>query len=225
MKVVLLEHTPNPDHLAVTAARQCYAAGFVGESYKDKKIKEKDKELLRKVIGSGHLSTIEHISFTFAIEGISRAASHQLVRHRVASFSQQSQRYVAFDIGKGFPYIIPETVKGAGFGTLYKNLMYDIDSVYHRMLEAGIPAEDARYVLPNATETDLVMTMNARELLHTMSLRTCVLAQWEIREMFGKIREIVKEIAPVMFEKCGPTCETEGICREGARSCGRLRKV
>lgn len=224
MKVVLLEHTPNPDHLAVTAARQCYHAGFVGDCYPRR---DNDySKLLRKIIAMGHTSVLEHVSFTFAIEGISRSCSHQLVRFRTGvSFSQQSQRYVEFKDDECFPYVIPPTVTDKLGNNVYENLMLDIDAVYQKLIRMGVPAEDARFVLPNSANTNIVMTMNARELLHAMSLRLCVHSQWEIRELFGKIREIVKANAPVIFENCGPTCETDGICKEGERSCGKMRKV
>jgi thymidylate synthase (FAD) len=219
-KIVLLEHTPNADHLVSKAAKQCYSEESVGDTYQNINALT-DAALITKVINMGHLSVLEHASFTFAISGISRACSHQLVRFRVASFSQQSQRYCI--PGEQFKFVVPPTI-GADveLGTQFNIFMNQCSDFYNYLASKGIPAEDARFVLPNAAETKLVMTMNARELHHAFSLRCCTHAQWEIREMFNTIRKIVKEAAPTIFAKCGASCEVFGICPEGARSCGKL---
>lgn len=169
--------------------------------------------MIRKVIEMGHESVLEHASFTFAVEGISRACSHQLVRFRVASFSQQSQRYCF--LGDNFRYVTPATIPEDG---RYEQLMETIGELYAAYVAEGVPAEDARFILPNACETNIVITMNCRELLHVFALRCCVHAQWEIRAMAEEMLRLVKEIAPSVFEKAGPNC-VRGFCTEGPRSC------
>jgi len=165
LKVTLLSHTLDPEQVSAAAISQCYSTKG-GKELKEKISAEKCGRLIETVIGSGHLSTIEHASFTFAIAGVSRALTHQLVRHRVASFSQQSQRYVALKKGE-FNYIIPEKISAKPeLKKKFEKKMQTIGEFYNKLLEAKIPAEDARAVLPNATETKLIMTMNARELLH-----------------------------------------------------------
>ena len=174
---------------------------------------------------SGHESVLEHWSATFAIEGISRACSHQLVRHRLASYSQQSQRYV--NMG-GFEYVTPESISRRREGDAdpyfylqeYDHLMEGISKLYRGMVDAGIPEEDARYILPNACCTNIVVTMNARELRHFLGLRLCKRAQWEIRELAEWMLELLKEECPVLFKDIGPQCEQLGYCRE-EKGCGR----
>lgn len=221
INVKLLEYTPNPDKTVALAARQCYYPGFVGNDLVG--LKKTDEELLNEVISKGHTSVLEHASFTFAIEGISRACSHQLVRYRIASFSQQSQRYVN---ANRFEYIIPESISKSdktfkvdsgdvvSISDMYELTMQTIQHVYNTLIAAGVPAEDARYVLPNATETKLVMTMNARELLHFFHLRCCSRAQWEIRNLANLCLVLVKPVAPLIFKKAGPSC-IKGSCPEG----------
>jgi len=176
---------------------------------------EEEKELLR------------HSSFTFLVDGISRACSHQLVRHRPASYSQQSQRYVAM---KNFPYVEPETVRGVkvevdGREMEFKDLMELIGKFYEGLVEKGVPKEDARFVLPNACTTRIVFTMNGEELVHFLRLRTCSRAQWEIREMAVKILRILREKFPGLFDRVGPNCYYLGYCTEGKKSCGRPEEV
>lgn len=228
MKIVLMEHTPNPEMLVAKAAKQCYSAGFVDEdyemnSYRNEVITPSDAKRIRDVFANGHLSCFEHASFTFAIEGISRSCSHQLVRFRVASFSQQSQRYCA--INGPLDYVTPPSIaRDIELKDEFDQMVETIDAFYKFMLTAGIPAEDARFILPNATETNIVMTMNARELLHAFSLRCCTHAQWEIRDMFNMMLPMCKEAAPLLFENAGAPCDVKGTCPEGTRSCGRLNK-
>jgi thymidylate synthase (FAD) len=189
---------------------------------------------LKGALASGHESVAEHASFTFAVEGVSRALSHQLVRHRLASFSQQSQRYVNMD---GFEYVMPESIQNstsniwltsledfANMSEVYNALMRDIQQVYEQMVELGIPEEDARYILPNACCTNIVMSMNARELRHFFRLRCCERAQWEIRELANRMLELVKEVAPTIFADAGASCVATGRCPEGKKSCGRVKK-
>ena len=172
-------------------------------------------------MASGHMSVIEHASYTFLIEGVSRALLAQLTRHRIASFSVQSQRYVQME---HMEYVTPPTIEAnEGAKAAYDRMMARIDEMYHQLIAHGIPAEDARFVLPNACETSLVLTMNARELHHLFELRCCNRAQWEIREMADKMREQCREVEPELFSKAGPGC-VRGKCPEGKKSCGQPRK-
>jgi thymidylate synthase (FAD) len=181
------------------------------------------EKFLEKIMSLGHHSVLEHVSFTFAIEGISRVTTHQLVRHRIASFSQQSQRYVSHK--EHFISIVPDSIAASGEARLIFDSMSDaVHKAYGQLIELGIPAEDARYILPNATETKIIMTMNARELLHYFALRCCQRAQWEIREMSIEMLQLVKRVAPVIFRTAGPGC-VAGSCPEGQFCCGQTTEV
>ncbi|MFA6048525.1 MAG: FAD-dependent thymidylate synthase [Candidatus Micrarchaeia archaeon] len=222
LKVVLLRHTSDPERVCAAAARQCYSSAGVAE-LQEKMTDEQVVKLINQVIRSGHHSTIEHASFTFAVEGISRACSHQLVRHRVASFSQQSQRYVN---AKDVAYVIPPKIRAKPeLKEKYEAFMAQAQKVYNELADAGIEKEDARFVLPNAAETRLVVTMNARELLHFFELRTCNRAQWEIHLLANKMLEECRKVAPNIFRHAGPSCETEKICWEGKLACDRWKGV
>ena len=201
MKVTLLASTPNATKIVATAAWICTHENFPTESDLHP---DKCGPLVQRVIGYGHASILEHASFTLGIEGISRACSHQLVRYRHASFSQQSQRYVS---QKAPEFIIPPSLKEFGYH-LYGD---DVTNLYNELIAAGVPAEDARFVLPNATATKLVMTMNARELRHFFTQRLCEKAQWEIRELATEIYLQCKAKEPVLFANVGPDCKN---CRE-----------
>lgn len=217
VKVELLEHTPDPERTIAAAARLCYAPIGADELFEKMSDKEVTK-LIGFLIGAGHLSAVEHASFTFAIEGISRACTHQLVRHRLASYSQQSQRYVRFG---NVDFIIPPAVRRDD--TLREEFEKQMEiclTAYHRLLEAGIEPEDARYILPQSVETKIVMTMNARELLHFFTLRCCTRAQWEIRFLALKMLKMVKKTAPAVFANAGPAC-LRGPCPEGEMMCDR----
>ncbi|HAM16841.1 MAG TPA: FAD-dependent thymidylate synthase, partial [Eggerthellaceae bacterium] len=176
MQVELLYHTPEPERAVATAARLCYApigASELMESLSDEGI----RKVLATILASGHLSTLEHASYTFAIDGVSRALTHQLVRHRLASFNQQSQRYVKF--AEGLDVVKPASIaENDEASHLFDEMISKTIETYQAFLEAGIPAEDARYILPNAAETKIVVTMNIRELLHFFNLRCCNRAQW-----------------------------------------------
>jgi thymidylate synthase (FAD) len=216
MNVKLLEHTPDPERTIAAAGRLCYAPVGADELF-DEMSDAEIKKLLTFLIKAGHMSAIEHAVFTFAIDGISRACSHQLVRHRVASYNQQSQRYVTYD---SLNFITPPTIAGkpdatAAFDKGNKAAL----ALYKELLDAGVPAEDARYVLPNAAETKIVVTMNARELLHFFTLRCCNRAQWEIRDLGKAMLDIVSEKAPTIFAAAGPAC-VRGTCPEGSMTCG-----
>lgn len=218
MDVRLINHTPDPERAIAVAARLCYApvgAAELLETADDASL----ARVLKTILDSGHHSTLEHASFTFAIDGVSRALTHQLVRHRMASYNQQSQRYVRFD---GDPvYIVPPTVVEAGDDVLrrYAQAVEAAWDAYGALVEAGIPAEDARYLLPNAAETKIAVTMNARELLHFFELRCCKRAQWEIRELALAMLVLVQEVAPTVFHSAGASCR-RGPCREGRMTCG-----
>jgi thymidylate synthase (FAD) len=169
----------------------------------------------------GHASVLEHVTLTYGVEGISRAASHQLVRHRIASYSQQSQRYVAAKFG----YVTPPTVAASpDLLAGYERHMAACSRLYAKLMTAGVPPEDARFALPNATETKILITMNARELHHFFALRTCRRAQWEIREMAKRMLAAARERAPLLFETAGPGC-VRGRCPEGKMSCGKPSEV
>lgn len=217
MQVELLYHTPDPERAIATAARLCYApvgAAELMETMPDEKV----RSVLRTVITSGHLSTLEHASYTFAVDGVSRALTHQLVRHRLASYNQQSQRYVKFT--DGLEVVKPETVtKDPETEAIFDEAIEAAVTAYQKLLDAGIPAEDARYLLPNAAESKIVITMNVRELLHFFNLRCCNRAQWEIRDMAWRMLELAKPTAPYIFMDAGPLC-VKGPCPEGKMCCG-----
>ena len=207
MNVILLEHTPNPDRLCGEAAAICTDS-------------DNPEKALRAAMRSGHESVLEHATFTFKVEGVSRALLAQLTRHRIASFSVQSQRYVDMD---GAPVVVPPSI-AENTETLetYQMLMDAIRNFYRSAVGSGIPKEDARFILPNATETKLIMTMNVRELRHFFALRTCNRAQWEIRQLADAMLERCKRVAPIIFADAGCACMAEKPCPE-ARPCGDPR--
>jgi len=230
LKVSLLEHTPMPEDLVALSARLCYSPIGI-DKLKEKLSKNEKKKLINLLRESGHLSPFEHVSFTFSVEGISRACSHQLVRHRLASYSQQSQRYVSEE--KGFDFIVPPSIKeNKETELIFLEAMGKAHEYYCRLLqkleEKGYKGElarqDARFVLPNAAETKIIITMNARELLHFFRVRCCNRAQWEIRKLAIEMLKIVKKIAPSLFIDAGPAC-VSGKCSEGNFSCGEAQKI
>lgn len=222
MKVKLMQYTPEPERTVAMAARLCYSA--VGaEELAEKMSQSQVAGLVSKIVELGHLSTLEHVNFTFAVEGISRVLSHQLVRHRIASYSQQSQRYVG---EHDFEAIVPPSIAARPEAAAkFAALMAQIRTAYEELTDLGIPKEDARYVLANATETKVVITMNARTLLHFFSLRCCMRAQWEIRAMAEAMLKEARQAAPLLFAKAGPTCLSAGYCSEGKMSCGRAKPL
>ncbi len=216
MKVNLIKYTQEPEKTVAVAARLCYSPVGVDDLMNELG-DESIQKLVRFVIKSGHLSTTEHINFTFAIEGVSRALTHQLVRHRIASYNQQSQRYVKFK--ENFEYITPPSIeRDKNSRKKFEGMISDIHNLYKEFLASGIEAEDARYILPNASETKIIVTMNGRELLHFFTVRCCNRAQWEIRELATKMLKLVKKVAPLIFEKAGPNC-LRGSCQEGKFKC------
>ena len=222
IKVKLLEHTPEPERVVAMAARLCYSP-IGAEELAEQLSEAKVKEMVRKMVKLGHASTIEHVSFTFGIEGVSRVLTHQLVRHRIASYDQQSQRYVA---SHGFEYITPPTIAAnLAANKKFTDLMENIRQVYDELMAMDIPKEDARYVLANAAETKIMVTMNARSLLHFFNLRCCNRAQWEIRDMANKMLAEVKKVAPTLFANAGASCVNTGRCPEGDMTCGKFAEM
>lgn len=217
MDVELLQYPENPERAVATAARLCYAPVGAKELMETMP-PERIQSVLSTIMKSGHFSTLEHVSYTFAVDGVSRALTHQLVRHRLASFNQQSQRYAKFT--KGVETVKPHTVEDDEEASkVFDEAIEAVIEGYQKLLEMGIPAEDARYLLPNAAETKIVITMNIRELLHFFSLRCCNRAQWEIRELAHKMLELVKPTAPYIFMDAGAPC-VRGNCPEGKMTCG-----
>lgn len=237
MNVTLLAHTPNPERLVATAALLCYSADDVATIMDEMCDNDAEKQI--KLLQSiGHESPIEHVSFTFAIEGVSRSLLAQITRHRIASFSVRSQRYVKM---VDADYNIPEAILlDLESRELYNRTIISAYMAYEEItrnlmlkyLNQGMDEksaekkaiEDARFVLPNAACTSMVITMNARELLHFFRLRTCNRAQWEIREVADKMLAECYRVAPTIFKDAGCGC-CSGVCPEGRMSCGKPRKA
>ncbi len=244
MRVDLITYTPEPEKIVSAAAKLCYSKTGT-ESILEGLTDEKIKKFIEKLVSIGHESPIEHISFTFAVEGVSRVLTHQLVRHRIASFSQQSQRYVKL---AQFEYIVPPMIKKDEKALKifekamqedqehYNALVDQLEGTYiSEFLSNGMSEkaakgkaekkaiEDARFVFPNACETKVIFTMNARTLLHFFKHRCCERAQWEIREMADRMLELVKEASPTLFRLAGPNC-VSGPCPEGSMTCGLTKE-
>lgn len=245
MRVKLLAYTPDAEEVIASAGKLCYSPVGVDDIYQklDKKSTEKYINML---INLGHESPLEHASFTFAIEGVSRTLTHQLVRHRLASYSQQSQRYVKID---EFEYIIPPAIENNPKAKdIFKKTMESDQKAYMELTEIlfeknykeliddgfsekeaknraeKMSIEDARYVFPNACETKIVFTMNTRTLLHFFSLRSCNRAQWEIRELAFEMIKLCKDVYPSLFKTAGPSC-LKGPCPEGKMTCGKAGQI
>lgn len=227
LNVTLIAHTPEPEKVIAMASRTCYSA--LDLEGLDKKTDTADNAAyIRRVLASGHTSIAEHASFTFGLEGVSRTLLAQITRHRVASFSVQSQRYVSVAGAEVFDYVLPPRIRALGpeAEEKFARQMKTMQRWYDEWSEAlgQDSAEDARFVLPGAAATRIVMTMNARELLHFFSLRMCNRAQWEVREAAWRMYELVYPLAPSVFENAGPGC-ARGACPEGKRTCGRAAEV
>lgn len=245
VKVTLLSHTPEPEKNIAAAAKLCYSPSTI-DDIRNGLTPEKTATFVDMLAEIGHESPIEHVSFTFGIEGISRACSHQLVRHRIASYSQKSQRYV--DEG-GFEYVIPpEIEKIPEAKDAYIRHMQSVEEEYNRLaqlltekhkeelIKQGADEksalqkakkkafEDARFLLPNACETKIVVTMNARSLMNFFRHRCCNRAQWEIKNVADLMLLEVKKVAPNLFKNAGPSCISGG-CPEGKMSCGKIKEV
>ncbi len=227
LKVELIRHTLSPEETVALGARLCYSKATISDL--KEKIGEKDQSaFVEKLLAMGHESVLEHASFTFGIEGVSRVLLAQLTRHRLASFSVQSQRYVSYE--KGFGYIVPPRIEALGEEAVqrFREQMETIQGWYtgwQQALGTGEGSnEDARFVLPNACETRILMTMNVRELRHFFSLRMCNRAQWEIREMASQMHLLCLKTAPMLFADAGPAC-LRGKCAEGDKTCGRMKEI
>ncbi len=246
MNVILLEHTPDPEKLAATAAKLCYSSSDIG-SLRDGLTEDKISDFIDMLVSIGHESVMEHVSFTFGIEGISRACSHQIVRHRIASYSQKSQRYVNEN---GFEFVTPPAVEACpraneefqkaidSIKTSYDNIAAALTEMHLSTLTAQgmdeksalskakkLANEDARFILPNACETKIVVTMNVRSLFNFFRHRCCNRAQWEIRAVANEMLRLCLEAAPHIFAHAGPSCVVTGKCPEGKMSCGKIAEV
>lgn len=245
ISVTLINYSGNPEKIISAAAKLCYSSSGAQEVL-DGLTEEKTEKFLDMLASIGHESPIEHASFTFAIEGVSRSLLAQLTRHRLASYSVKSQRYVK----EGqFEYIIPPEIENSPEAKeLYIKAMVDDQRVYNeltdilmekhikRLKNEGLDEkqakkaaekaaiEDARFVLPNACETKLIMTINARSLMNFFHHRCCMRAQWEIRDLATQMLALVKEVCPTLFKNAGPSC-LAGACPEGKMSCGKIKEV
>ena len=227
LKVILLRHTLSPEETIALSAKLCYSKSTI-EDLKEK-ISQKDQSaFIEKLMGMGHESVLEHVTFSFGVEGVSRVLLAQLTRHRIASFSVQSQRYVSYE--NGFGFIMPDSIAALGEEAVqqYQKQMDTIESWYvdwqKKLDKSKKSNEDARFVLPNACETRLVVTMNVRELRHFFSLRMCNRAQWEIRKMAEEMFRICFNTAPALFMDAGPAC-IRGKCPEGEKTCGMAAEI
>ncbi len=245
IKVILLTHTPDPERIISAAAKLCYSKSGIGDIM-DELTDEKVDGFLNLLMDMGHASPIEHVSFTFGIEGVSRSLTHQLVRHRLASYSQKSQRYV---MEGQFGYIIPPEIdNNKKAKKIFIQAMKDDQRVYDELVVVLLEKhlkdatllyknekkayavaeksaiEDARYILPNACETKIIATMNARELNHFFNHRCCNRAQWEIRELATQMLIVAKQVAPTLFKNSGPNCVNKP-CPEGTMTCGHITEV
>lgn len=227
IQVKLIAHTPDPEKVISMASRTCYSALDL-DGLADKVDRVDNAGYIRGVLNSGHTSVVEHASFTFGAQGVSRSLLAQITRHRMASFSVQSQRYVSAAGDEVFDFVMPPRIAELGEQAQEKFLqqMKTMQTWYNEWWDVlgKDSAEDARFVLPNAAATRIVFTMNARELLHFFSLRMCNRAQWEIRELAYRMFDLVYPLAPTVFENAGPSC-VRGACAEGKRGCGKARDV
>ena len=246
MHIELLAHTPEPEKLVAAAAKLCYANSSIDDLLNNL-TEDKVNSFISKLASIGHESPFEHISFTFGIEGISRACSHQLVRHRIASYSQQSQRYVKMD---NFEYVTPPSISAdKSLNKAYSDIMHTLanqyealqsilaDNVTKDLITSGmdekkarqaaekIANEDARFILPNACTTKIVVTMNARTLFNFFAHRCCNRAQWEIRAVAEEMYKLVYAVAPKIFANAGPSCVITGKCPEGSMTCGKMNEM
>jgi thymidylate synthase (FAD) len=215
----MIAHTTQAELVVAAAAKLCYSASSVEELF-DGLDEEHIGGFLAKLRGSGHVSPFEHASFTFAVEGVSRVTTHQLVRHRIASFSQRSQRYVAM---KGARCVVPpEISRNEEAARVFGESFAAAREAYEKLSALGIPREDARFILPHGLETGIIVTMNARELLHFFGLRLCRRAQWEINDVARMMLSLAASVAPRLFDDAGPSC-VRGACAE-RDGCGKPYK-
>lgn len=244
-KVTLLAHTPNPEHTVASAAKLCYSPSDI-DGIREALTDEKAAAFVEMLSEIGHESPIEHATFTFGIEGVSRALLAQITRHRIASFSVQSQRYVA---ESDFQFVTPPEIAAEPEALALFNEAMEKDLEYYEKITEVLKAkhkaaflaegmdektatrsaekkaiEDARFVLPNACDTKMVVTMNARSLHNFFRQRCCNRAQWEIRDVANQMLALVSEVAPNLFKNAGPSCISGG-CPEGKMTCGKIKEV
>ena len=245
MKVKLLSYTPEPEKIVASAARLCYSPSTIGHIM-DGLTEEKTASYVEMLASMGHESVVEHVSFTFGVEGVSRSLLAQLTRHRIASYSVQSQRYVPLD---PFDYVVPPEIAGCEEAVREFKAAMEEDRIHYKKLTDILAArhraqltaegvgekdaarkaekmaiEDARFVLPNACTTQIILTMNARSLMNFFRVRCCNRAQWEIRALAVEMLRLVTAVAPHIFADCGPGC-VKGACPEGKMSCGRAAEM
>ncbi len=245
MRVTLIAHTPEPEKVVAAAAKLCYSSSDV-QTLMDNLTPEKVESFVELLASYGHESPVEHVTFTFGIEGVSRSCTHQLVRHRIASYSQKSQRYVS---EKGFEYVTPPAIaEDPRAREVFDYAMAQMQQAYDTLADLleekqvfsliqngkseeearraarKIAIEDARFVLPNACETKIIVTMNARSLINFFHHRCCNRAQWEIRDVAQEMLRLCREVAPSLFGHAGPSC-LNGPCPEGAMTCGRIKEM
>lgn len=227
LNVKLIRHTLAPEEIVALGARLCYSRAQIDDL--TRRVEKQDQaDFCRRILDMGHESVLEHATFTFGVEGVSRVLLAQLTRHRLASFSVQSQRYVSYE--KGFGYIVPPKIAALGEEAVqeYEAQMQQMHAWYtawQEKLGTGEGSnEDARFVLPGGCETRLMVTMNVRELRHFLSLRMCSRAQWEIRALAEEMHRLCMEVAPALFANAGPAC-LRGACPEGEKSCGKARAI
>jgi len=246
MKVILISHTPDPERVIATAAKLCYSSSDI-TSLRDGLTDDKVADFVEMLASIGHESVMEHVSFTFGIEGISRACSHQLVRHRIASYSQKSQRYVNEN---GFEFITPPEIESVPEAKVFfEEEMQRITESYDKLADIltekhkerfvsegmdekaaaskarKLANEDARFILPNACETKIVVTMNVRSLFNFFKHRCCNRAQWEIRAVADEMLRLCYSAAPNVFKNAGPSCVMTGRCPEGKMTCGKITEI
>ena len=222
IKVTLQSVTPYATLIPAIAAKVCYSGDPI-ESIEEKLTFKDCRNLVTRVYSMGHKSILEHVSFTFLVSGVSRIATHQFVRHRHCTFHERSQRYV--EVGKS-EVVMPESIKKDpdhidSFDYAVRVCMH----LYEKLINQGVPAEDARFILPQGIESQLIVTMNAAELVHIARLRCCNRAQWEIRDVARKMVILAREQFPVIFDKVGPSCYMDGRCPEGKMTCGKMKEV
>ena len=223
MNVILLTHTPEPEKIIAAAAKLCYSQKADIQELMDGLEPDTVKTFISKLMSMHHESPLEHASFTFAVEDVSRALLAQITRHRLASFSVRSQRYCSEGT---FKAIIPDSIdKDPKKHAVFRDAIVDAKNAYNELQKLGSKNEDARAVLPNACCTRMVFTMNLRELLHFFNLRCCVRAQAEIRTLANQMLILCKEVSPILFEHAGAHCESLGYCPEGKMSCGRAPTI
>lgn len=223
IKVTLISHSEDPLRSLYMAYRTCYSAltpQQVLDRIEDERIpREQMTQFIEERLKTGHASPLEQVWFEFGISGVSRAFSHQFVRHRVGiSFEQQSQRYVTYK-GGTFPYTVPKTVEQAGMGDRMEEMFAKVGELYEELVAAGVPAEDARFLLPNATNTNFKITVNFQSLLHICDLRLCTRAQWEFRKVAALLRSEVMKAVPELGRYLQPKCGElrTGYCDESEK--------